>query len=180
MNYYIIYYMTKPKAKIKIRSMTLEDFDVIFAIDQQIRAMGKAITYASITTEDIFAIDKDMRRLAQPTSYVNFVTRDMAARVELGLVAEVRGRVRGFILGRTVPVGETAPEVGVISVLGVHPDYWRKGIATKLVTALCDKFRAKGIETVRMRIERRDKDLTGFFEHMGFKAEHLIDYTKSL
>jgi hypothetical protein len=31
-----------------------------------------------------------------------------------------------------------------------------------------------------MRIERRDKDLTGFFEHMGFKAEHLIDYTKSL
>jgi hypothetical protein len=31
--------MTKPKAKIKIRSMTLEDFDVIFSIDQQIRAM---------------------------------------------------------------------------------------------------------------------------------------------
>ena len=25
-----------------------------------------------------------------------------------------------------------------------------------------------------------DKDLMGFFEHMGFKAGHLIDYTKSL
>ena len=172
--------MTKPKTKIKIRSMTLEDFDVIFAVDQQIRAVGKAVTYAGITTEDIFAIDKDVRRLAQPTSYVNFATRDMLARVELGLVAEVRGRVRGFILGRTVPVGEAAPEVGVISVLGVHPDYWRRGIATKLVDGICDKLCAKGIKTVHMQIDRRDKDLMGFFEHMGFKAEHLIDYTKSV
>ena len=172
--------MTNPKARVKMRSMTLEDFGVIFAIDQQIRAMGKAITYASITTEDIFAIDKDVRRLAQPTSYVDFVTRDMLARVELGLVAEVRGRVRGFILGRAMPVSEAAPEVGVIQVLGVHPNYWRRGIATKLVTAICDKFGDKGIKTVRMRIDWRDKDLMGFFEHMGFKAGHLIDYTKSL
>jgi GNAT superfamily N-acetyltransferase len=95
-------------------------------------------------------------------------------------VAEIEGHVRGFLLGRLTHVGEAATEVGQILILGVHPDYWRKGIAAELVNAVCEKYRSKGIRTVHIGIDQRDKDLEAFFEHMGFSVGHLIDYAKSI
>jgi GNAT superfamily N-acetyltransferase len=76
--------------------------------------------------------------------------------------------------------GEAATKVGQILILGVHPDYWRKGIAGKLIGAICEKYRLKGIRTVRIGIDQRDKDLAAFFEHMGFNVGHLIDYAKNV
>ena len=95
-------------------------------------------------------------------------------------VAEVEGHVRGFILGRVAHAGEAATEVGMIQILGVHPDYQQRGIATQLVNALCEKYRSKGISRVRAGIDQRDKRLLNFFEHVGFSVGHLIDYSKTL
>jgi len=170
--------MAKSKAEVKVRIMKVCDFDAAFSIDQQIRARGQAITYASITAEDVFNINEDVHRLAYPVSYVDLITRDMSGQVELGLVAEVEGEVRGFILGRTVHVGEAPTEVGEISILGVAPDYQRRGIATELVNAICRRFEDKGVETVRIQIDQRDKRLLSFFEHMGFEARYLLEYCK--
>lgn len=164
----------------KVRPMTLEDLDVIFSIDRKIRGIGKAITYANLTTERIFTIDRKGSRLTRPVSYVDLITGDVSGLLDLGLVAEVEGHVRGFILGRVAHAGEAATEVGLILILGVHPDYSRKGLATQLVKAICENYRSKGIRTVRIGIDQRDKDLEAFFEHMGFSVGHLIDYSKNL
>ena len=172
--------MSDAAVETKVRPMTLEDLDAIFSIDRRIRGMGKAITYANLTTEHIFTIDKHVGRLAKPISYVDLITRDVSGLLELGLVSEVEAHVRGFILGQVTHAGEAATKVGVILILGVHPEHWRKSIATELVNALCEKYRAKGIRTVRIGIDQRDKDLLGFFEHMGFSVGHLIDYSKAL
>jgi ribosomal protein S18 acetylase RimI-like enzyme len=165
---------------LKVRPMTLEDLDAIFSIDRKIRERGKAITYANLTTERIFTIDRKASRLTRPVSYVDLITGDVSSLLNLGCVAEVDGHVRGFILGRVAHVGEVATEVGVILILGVHPDYWRKGLAKELVNALCEKYRTKGIKIVRIGIDQRDKDLISFFESMGFSVGHLIDYSKTL
>lgn len=172
--------MGNSELKTKVRSMTLEDLDVIFSIDRKIRASGKAITYANLTTERIFTIDRKASRLTRPVSYIDLITGDVSGLLDLGLVAEVEGHVRGFILGRLAHVGEAATEVGMIIILGVHPDYSRKGIATQLVNAICEKYRSKGIKTVRIGIDQRDKDLESLFEHMGFSVGHLIDYAKNI
>jgi len=166
--------------KLKVRSMTLEDLDVIFSIDRKIRERGKAITYANLTTERIFTIDRKASRLTRPVSYVDLITGDVSGLLDLGLVAEIEDHVRGFILGRVTNVGEAATEVGEILILGVHPDYGRKGIAGELVKALCEKYHSKGIRTVRIGIDQRDKDLEAFFEHMGFSVGHLIDYARNI
>jgi GNAT superfamily N-acetyltransferase len=160
--------------------MTLEDLDAIFSIDRKIRERGKAITYANLTTERIFTIDRKGSRMTRPVSYVDLITGDISGLLDLGLVAEIEGHVRGFLLGRLTHVGEAATEVGQILILGVHPDYWRKGIAAELVNAVCEKYRSKGIRTVHIGIDQRDKDLEAFFEHMGFSVGHLIDYAKSI
>lgn len=166
--------------EVRAHPMSWEDLDAIFAIDRQIRRAGKAITYANLTTERIFTIDRHVGRLAKSVSYVDLIKGDVSELLELSIVAEVEGRVRGFILGRVAHVGEAATEVGVIPILGVHPEYQRRGVATKLISAICDKFRSKGIKRVRIDVDRRDKDLINFVEHMGFDVGHLIDYSKTV
>ena len=172
--------MTSAEDETKVRSMTLEDLDAVFSVDHKIRNMGQAITYANLTTEHIFTIDRHVGRLAKPVSYVDLIRGDVSELLALGLVAEVEGHVRGFILGRVAHAGEAATEVGMIQILGVHPDYQQRGIATQLVNALCEKYRSKGISRVRAGIDQRDKQLLNFFEHVGFSVGHLIDYSKTL
>jgi len=172
--------MDIPEVEVKVRPMTLQDLDAIFSIDRKIRGMGKTITYVNLTTERIFTIDRKTSRLKQPTSYVDLITGDVAGLLELGFVAEVEGHVRGFILGRVADITENAMQVGVILILGVHPDYQRRGIATQLVNAICDRYRSKEIKTVRIGIDQRDKELLAFFECMDFSVGHFIDYSRTL
>lgn len=172
--------MFNHEIEVKVRSMTLEDLDAVFAIDHRIRRMGKAITYANITTERIYTIDRHVGRLAKPISYVDLITGDISALLELSFVAEVEGHVRGFIAGRVAHVGEAATEVGVILILGVHPDYKQRGIASELVKGICEKYRSKGVKRVRIDVDRRDEELLSFVEHMGFSVGHLVNYSKTL
>ena len=172
--------MAYSQLKAEIRSMTLEDLDAVLSIDRKIRERGKAITYANLTTERIFTIDRVASHKTRPVSYVDLITGDISGLLDLGLVAQVEGHVRGFILGQVTHVGEGATEVGQILILGVHPDYGRKGIAGELVKAICEKYRSKGIRTVHIGIDQRDKDLEAFFEHMGFSVGHFIDYAKNI
>jgi len=160
--------------------MSLEDLDTIFLIDQKIRELGKAITYANLTTEHIFNTERRVSLRERPTSYVGLITGGVDRLLELGFVAEVESHVCGFILGRVTYMGEPATQAGSIIILGVHPDYWRTGIATQLVNAICEKYRSKGIKTVRIGIDQRDKQLLGFFKRMGFTVGYLIDYSKAI
>ncbi len=159
------------EGSIEIRPMVLEDLKAIFLIDKEIRAIGKAITYANVATEDIFTIDREVNHQKRPVSYI-------VGLLDFGFVAEINSHICGFILGQAAH--EDTIEAGLILILGVHPDYHRKGIATGLVNALCEKYRSKGIKTIRATIDQQDKDLLGFVEHMGFIAGHRVDYSKTL
>ena len=163
--------MSRIEGTIEIRPMILEGLKTILLLDKEIRATGKAITYENLTTEDIFTIDQEVNHHKRPISYI-------VGLLDFGFVAEIDSHICGFILGQAAY--EDATEAGLVLMLGVHPDYQRKGIATKLVNALCEKYRSKGIRTIRATIDQQDKDLLGFIEHMGFIAGHRVDYSKTL
>ena len=158
--------MSSVESKIEIRPIVLQDLDAIFSVDKEIRAAGKTITYANLTTEQIFSKDRK--------------AADVAKLLDLGFVAEVDGHIRGFILGEVARLREAAIELGVILIIGVHPDYQRKDIAANLVNALSEKYRSKGITRMRIGVDERDKDLLAFVEHMGFRIGHLLVYSKTL
>ncbi len=151
--------------------MVLEDLKPMFLIDKEIEATGKAITYADLTTEDIFTISQEANRRKMPLSYI-------VELLDFGFVVEISGQIRGFVLGQVAHENDT--EVGLLLMLGVHPDYQQRGFATKLVNALCEKYRSKGIKTIRATIDQQDKGLLAFIEHMGFIAGHRVDYSKTL
>ena len=163
------------EVEVSVRPMALRDLDDIFYIDERVRASGLAVTYTDLTTEHIFEMSSDEGWPEKSPS-----KRKVASLVDLGFVAEVDGQVRGFILGRRIYLSERGIKVGEIIILGVHPDYGRKGIAAKLVASICQKFKTKGIRTVRIAIDLSDKDLRTFFEHSGFNSDRLLNYIKTI
>jgi len=143
------------ESKLRIRPMEHEDITDILAIDRKISGVRRAITYTDLITGDLGRV------------------------LDLSFVAEVSGQVAGFILARHSYVGAIG-EAGIIHVLGIDPDYWGQGIATRLVDALLDHCRSKGIKTVRIMVNDADSQLQGFFTRMDFRRGHLIDYSKTL
>ena len=137
----------------RIRPMEPEDISSVLEIDRKISGTQRAVTYTDLITGDLGGV------------------------LDLSFVAEVGGQVVGFILARHAYIGEPVVEVGLVHILGVAPTYWRQGIATKLVNALRERCRSKGIKTLRIMVNERDSQLKGFFEHMGFRRGQLIDYT---
>ncbi len=146
----------RKERKIRIRPMEPEDIDSVLAIDRKISGVRRAVTYTDLITGDLGGV------------------------LDLSFVAEVDGQVAGFILARRAYVGEPVSEVGLIQILGVDPDYWHQGIASKLVTALLDNCQSKKLNAVRIMVKERDSQLQGLFAHMGFRRGQLIDYTKTL
>jgi len=144
------------EGKQRIRPMEPEDISDVLAIDRKISGVRRAITYTDL------------------------ITGDLGELLDLSVVAEVSGQVVGFILARLMVVGEPVEEVGLIQVLGVDPDYWRRGIATKMMSFLLKRCQAKGIKTVQTMVNERDSQLQGFFEHLGFGPGQLVDYSKNL
>ncbi len=172
--------MAIARTEIKTRPLTFQDLDSVILIDRKIRASGKAVTYANLTTEQVFTIDKNITYMEHPVSYVDLIKGRVQELFKWGLVAEVEGHVRGFILGETEQDTGKAAKTGVILILGVHPEFQHQGVATALVNALMDEFRANGIRQVRVSIDERDKELLNFAEKMGFGVGKLLDYRKAL
>ena len=166
--------------KVSVRQMLLSDLDVIFTIDHIIRRTEEPITYLNLTTENIFSINRHVGRNAKPISYVDLITGDVSQLLNFGFVAEIRNHVRGFVLGRVGHISETVALAGEIIILGVHPDYQRIGMASRLVNALNEKFRSFDVKSVNIDIDQRDKKLMNFAEKSGFGVGHFVKYSKPL
>jgi ribosomal protein S18 acetylase RimI-like enzyme len=163
--------------KIEVRPIKLEDIDPILSIDREIRAAGNVITYRNLTAEYILSAGRGIPPQESPASYIRSLTGDAAPLLNLSFVAEFNGQVRGFILGQVARARESATEIGIIQMIGVHPDYQRRGIGSRLVRALADKYRSQGIKVIRIGVDYRDKSLRGLVEQAGFGIDRLVVYS---
>lgn len=156
--------------EIKIRPMTRGDLDAVSSIDREIRRKAQAFTYVNITTGRVFSAGGKPKSPAHSDLDLKDVISQL---LSLGYVAEAGGHVRAFILGRVAHARRSSTEIGTIAILGVHPDYQRRGIATRLVDALLEKFRTGEVKTVRIAhrgIDRHDKPLVDFVASIKTKS----------
>ena len=135
--------------------MERSDIDAVLALDRKIGGGRGLITY------------RDM------------VAADPGGALDLSFVAEVDGKVAGFILARLTYAGVPFIELAVIQGVATDPDYQRHGIASRLVNALLGHCHAEGIHTIRAVIDEHDTELRRFFEHLGFRRSQLVNYTRT-
>lgn len=167
------------KNEVIIQKMVIEDVDAVLGIDKKIRKIGEAITYQNATTESILTIDR-IGRGKNASNYADMITGDISGMLETSFVAKVEGKVVGFVISRRASIGDPPTEIGLILIMGVHPEYWGKGVARKLADALIAQYKAMGMKEIRIPIDERDMQLRDFFSKMGFGVGHMIDYAKKL
>ena len=109
------------------------------------------------------------------------------------LVAEIEGKVVGFIMGYVSGWEFGVPDnIGWIDTLGVDPEHQRSGIGSALFNALIENFRHSGREETFETEERKqpkvegvnvvytlaswnDWDLIQFYNAMGFKKGTMLN-----
>jgi ribosomal protein S18 acetylase RimI-like enzyme len=95
---------------------------------------------------------------------------------QISLVAEVEGKVVGFILGDISGWEFGVPDtIGWIDTIGVEPVYQKKGLATALTHELIKNLKAIGVRTIYTLVSWNDWDLLQFFHAMGFTRGDMIN-----
>lgn len=92
------------------------------------------------------------------------------------LVAEMNGKVIGFIIGGASRWEYGVPEnIGWVDTIGVDPDYQRKGVAKMLFKKMTHELKKMGVDTITTFVNRRDPLLLEFFNSLGFQKGDMVN-----
>ncbi len=89
--------------------------------------------------------------------------------LQISLVAELEGRVVGYLVG-SLYYGEygIAEPTATIDAIGVEPEVRRKRVGHALMRQFQSNVAAVGVQKLRTEVEWDDFDLLGFFSREGF------------
>ena len=142
--------------RVIVRPMTEEDITGVLAVDRKIFGRNRSLTYSDPVQD-----------------YVG-------GEVNLSCVAEVDGKVTGFILCHLAEPRLGMPKVAWIGSIGVDPDLRHRGIAGELVKALLKQCQSLKLNEIHVMADRHDEVLEGFLSFMNFRPAELVHYVRSI
>ena len=141
-----------PMENVKIRALRKEDLDAIVEIDERVLGENRRNYW-----------ERKLELMNNKAS-------------QISLVAELEGRVVGFILGDISGWEFGVPEtIGWIDTIGVEPAYQKQGLATALARELVQNLKSFGVKTIYTLVSWNDWDLLQFFHAMGFSRGDMIN-----
>jgi GNAT superfamily N-acetyltransferase len=90
------------------------------------------------------------------------------------LVADLGGRVVGFIIGEVRDWEFGSPPCGWVFAIDVKPDARQSGIGAQLLEAICADFRRAGVSKVRTMLGSDNTLILSFFRSQGMMAGPFI------
>lgn len=143
--------------------------------DVRVRALSE------LDLDGITRIDERITGRYRPDVWEERVTYYIRRDAEASQVAELDGKVVGFMLGE-VRGGEFGLEeaTGWLDFMGVEPHARSKGIGRKLADALLAHFRSKGATVARTMVRNEDEGIISFVRSMGFAPAPISSLEKRL
>ena len=143
-------------ANFLIRRIKIEDADDIGRIQASITKSPAKIDFRQIIEEQVQS-DKDA-----------------------SFVAEIDGRVVGFMISRIVYGGFGLEKGAWIVTLGVDPQFMGRDIGKKLAEEIFTVYRDRGIKHVFTSVRWDSVDLLSFFKTLDFNRSEFINLRKEL
>lgn len=136
---------------------------------------------SELDIDGITRIDERITGQYRPAVWEERVTYYLRRDAEASQVAEMDGRVVGFMLGE-VRGGEFGLEeaTGWLDFMGVDPDAREKGLGRRLADALLRHFKTKGASVARTMVRERDEGIVAFVRAMGFTPAPIASLEKRL
>jgi ribosomal protein S18 acetylase RimI-like enzyme len=141
---------------VQIRNLQKNDADEISRI------------YAAITMKPV---DPGFKRVVEEHSQ-----RDD----EACFVAELNGKIVGFMISYILTAGFGMPKSAWIATLGVDPNFMGQDIGATLAEEILNYYKAQGVENVYTSVRWDSTDLLSFFKTLGFDRSNFINLRKVL
>lgn len=147
--------------RVKIRLMSDEDIDQVIQLDREITGPNRSLTFS------------------EPVN--DYLGGDMT----ISYVAEVKDKIVGFVMGCLTNIGPGIPNIGIpnvglVQLVGIRPEWRKKGIAQSLVEAFVKKCKEKKANGVHMLLMSQDKPMRSLFESCGFHSGDVVDMAKRI
>ncbi len=164
--------MSENQENIKIRRMVEGDLPLVNDVDQSIHGKGR-VTSWPFSFEIYWKI--------YGSSIIGFVSEhnERVTGFVTGYIKQEERSKLLFALPREGLFSHQDSKIGWIEMMGVRPEYWHKGIATRLIEAFQDECK-KNQATARIVIRHDDTGLRSFFENIGFKPPAFYTLEKKL
>ena len=146
--------MNTDQGSIKIRIMEEADFATIIELDKKLSGKERSTSWPQKVTSHL-------------QTYSPAVCH----------VAEIEGKIVGFILGDLRGAEVALPLSCWVDIVGIDPEYHRKGIGTRLIDAFEKECKRNQVK-MRLIINENDKDVIKFLTSMGFHRGKLINYER--
>ena len=119
-------------------------------------------------------IDEQIAGQYRPDFWEQRVTYYLRRDPESSRVAEIDGKVVGFMLGdvRAGEFGIDHPS-GWIERFGIHPDFRGRDLGKLMFDRVVEHFRAEGATTVRTLVDGKETAVVGFLKALGFAPSAL-------
>jgi ribosomal protein S18 acetylase RimI-like enzyme len=139
--------------QILIRPATMADIPGVIALDEEVTGLPKPAYW--------------------PEMFERYGTR--AASSTVFLVAGTAGRIDGFIIGEVRAWEFGSAPSGWIFAVQVRSRLRTQGLGSRLFTAVCDSFRAAGVDRVRTMVALDNTLIHAFFRSQGMIAGPFIE-----
>jgi len=144
----------QPVEAVRIRTITNTDMAAMVEIDRRIVGKQRAVSWPQ-------KVSSHFRTYYPPLSFV----------------AEVDGKVVGFIIGVIMGAEYALPLSGWINIIGVDPDYQGRGVGSALMESFIEACRRRGIKC-RLMVRQNDDSLKRMLARLGFEQGDLVDYVR--
>ena len=130
--------------------------------------------------DEIGNIFQDIIQKPVTPDFKNLIEQHARNKQDICFVAELDGKVVGFMVSYILTLGFGIDKSGWIATLGVNPKYMGQGIGAHLAKETFKFYKQQGIDAVYTSVRWDSPDLLSFFKTLGFDRSNFINLRKSL
>jgi len=130
--------------------------------------------------DDISAIYADITQKPVTPDFKRLIEKHALSDQDICLVAELNGKVVGFMVSYVLTLGFGIEKSGWIATLGINPKFMGQGIGAGLAKEIFKYYKSIGINNVYTSVRWDSPDLLSFFKTLGFDRSNFINLRKIL
>ena len=137
----------------------------------------------SIKIEDADDIGRILAAITKSPVEIDFrqvIEEQVQSDKDASFVAEIDGKVAGFMISHIVYGGFGLEKSAWIVTLGVDPKFMGRNIGNKLAEEILGVYRDRGIKYVFTSVRWDSVDLLSFFKTLDFDRSNFINLRKDL